>query len=342
MNTISAFIDQRKNNFDFIRFMAASAVVYSHSYPIVSGENDLEPLYLLTRNQTTIGGTSVAIFFMLSGFLITQSFINSKNILRYVLSRALRIFPALALMVVCCVVILGPAATTLQPESYFTNPGTYRYLWNAVAYIKFSVLPGVFKNVPFANVVNGSLWTLPVEFYFYILVPAIGLLLMKKFLQASAFAALALLLLNIQFLPTTFFFIMANYFLCGALFYLFRKKIVLNKWLAVLSAILILVSIYLNIYVHTFGIFGGYLILYFGLKIKAGLNNFARYGDFSYGIYIWAFPIQQWMVLHGAGQKPIANFLASYPVILVLAVISWHLVEKRSLAYKERLQRILA
>ena len=118
--------------------------------------------------------------------------------------------------------------------------------------------------------------------------------------------------------------------------YLFRKQITLNRWLGALSFIVLILTAKLGYFNQAFAIFGTYFIFYLGYETKLKLHNFGKYGDFSYGIYIYAFPIQQIMSnLFNNGLTPFENFMLSFPPTLILAIASWYLVEKRALAYKK-------
>ena len=113
-NTIeSRLMDRRKNNFDFIRLMAASLVIFSHCFPLtLPSENAEEPLMIVSGGQITLGNLSVMIFFVVSGFLITQSFVYSQDLRKFLLARVLRIFPALIFLILATVFILGPIVST--------------------------------------------------------------------------------------------------------------------------------------------------------------------------------------------------------------------------------------
>jgi peptidoglycan/LPS O-acetylase OafA/YrhL len=172
--SIDEFIKERKNNFDFIRFLAATLVIFSHSYPITTGNNGSEPFGILSNGQMTFGELAVSVFFVISGFLITQSFDRSKNIFYYLKARILRIFPALIMVVILSVFFLGPIFTDLSLKNYFSDPQTIDYFKTITLYWMQFDLPGVFQSNIYPGAVNSSLWTLWFEFFFYIVVAFLG------------------------------------------------------------------------------------------------------------------------------------------------------------------------
>ena len=93
--TLKDLASGRNNNFDFIRFVAASLVIFSHAYRLATGRGDIEPLVLFSGSQIWFGHLAVIIFFVISGFLIAQSYERSSNVIVYFWARALRIIPAL-------------------------------------------------------------------------------------------------------------------------------------------------------------------------------------------------------------------------------------------------------
>jgi peptidoglycan/LPS O-acetylase OafA/YrhL len=336
MERVKYFSDAaaRKNNFDFIRLIAAGSVVYSHSFPVVYGNNDDEPVYLLTTGQNTLGGIAVAVFFIISGFLVTQSFIRTKNVFTYMRSRALRIFPALAVMVLCCVFFIGPLMSAANTPAYFRSPFTFLYLLNAFTYTGYSTLPGVFLSNQFPATVNGSLWSLPYELLFYICIPAIGCICFRKYITGLLFASIAALMVFSAFLVTHHLPLMTNYFLCGCLFFLLKNKIMYHYALAIAAAVLMTACNHYHIFNPAFGLTGGYLVFYFVFHPRIKLNAVSKYGDYSYGIYLWSFPIQQMIVARTGLTSHNALFLACLLPVLLLAFLSWHFVEKHALSLK--------
>lgn len=153
--------DSRNNNFNIIRFVAAMMVVLGHMCHLVA----VEVNQLLGQAVSTIG---VKIFFLISGYLIAQSFLNDSNIVRYCIRRFFRIIPGLAGVVLFAVFIIGPVFTILPIKDYFSHGTTWAYLKNIGLYIQY-FLPGVFEANPYPDAINGSLWTLPVEVILMIL-----------------------------------------------------------------------------------------------------------------------------------------------------------------------------
>lgn len=161
----------RANNLNAIRLLAATLVIASHSFALRFGTRgfDYEPLLVLTRGTLSMGGLAVGYFFLYGGFLIARSAEAHPTAKDYLKRRTARIFPELIAVVFLCAFVLGPILSRLSVANYFLSSQTYLYLFNALL-IPVHNLPGVFENNVYQYVVNGSLWTLPVEFACYILV----------------------------------------------------------------------------------------------------------------------------------------------------------------------------
>lgn len=337
---IGHFTSSRNNNFDFIRLLAAIAVIFSHSFPLTletSGdENEFEPLFLLSQGQSSIGDLSVFIFFIISGFLITQSFDRSRDIMKYTVARILRIFPALIVVVFMTVLILGPLVTSESIKSYFTSTETYEYFKTAFIYVGNAMtLPGVFTENTFPGTVNGSLWSLKFEFFFYMIVAVLGIMkfLNKPIVSIIYIITLALLVFNFPIGER--YILTFSFFSAGMLLYVFRNSIPLNGYFAFASFIALITSLFTGGFIVLFAIFGSYLVIYLALTPKINLSFISKYGDFSYGLYIYAFPIQQ-AIVHFSGGKitPLANFIIALPITFIFAYFSWHLIEKKALKLK--------
>ncbi|MGI4959456.1 MAG: acyltransferase family protein, partial [Janthinobacterium lividum] len=169
--------EKNQNNLNIIRLLAATGVLVSHSFPLISGSDSSEPLFIFSHGQTTIGHCAVIIFFAISGYLITTSYLKSQSKPRFVLARLLRLLPGLAAVLVVLAFLLGPQVSTLTMAGYFGSWAPYHYvLGNLSLVAKFQDhLPSVFLDNPFAGAVNGSLWTLQYEVGCYGAVLLLGL-----------------------------------------------------------------------------------------------------------------------------------------------------------------------
>lgn len=156
------------DNFAAIRLLAALVVVFGHSFPLTGSEG---PGYLGSPASTL----AVKIFFVISGYMISESWLRDPHIGRYLRRRALRIFPALFVLCLFSVLVVGPALTSADLATYLSHHGTWNYLTNIALYPNYS-LPGVFEGNIYPSAVNGSLWTLPIEFSMYLLLPVLLLL----------------------------------------------------------------------------------------------------------------------------------------------------------------------
>lgn len=321
------------NNFDALRFLAALGVVLSHAYPVTQGSNAHEFLMLLSGGQTSLGEVCVMVFFVISGFLITRSFARAASLTDYLTSRLLRLVPGLAVMALLTSFVMGPLVTSLTAQTYWSSVATYRFLANGLIYNAAQWLPGVFGQHVFPHVVNASLWTLAYEFSCYTAVATAGLVLRRAWLPAFLLALFTVASVFFTWISPRLFLVFGGYFLAGSLAYLGRRYIPLaGLWFAISLAVLVATLVLQQGFQAASFVFGSYAILWLAMTPVWWLHGFTRHGDFSYGVYIYAFPIQQ--VLAPVFSSPLANFLATTPLVLLCAVLSWHGVEKPALGYK--------
>ncbi|MFC5649846.1 acyltransferase family protein [Paenibacillus solisilvae] len=337
---LSDLMQGRKNNLDFVRLIAAVAVVFSHCFHLTTGDFTIEPVYVFSHGQTSLGSIAVIIFFVTSGFLISRSFERTPDLWSYIKARSLRIFPGLTLSVLFCMFVVGPIATNFHIIDYLSDKSTYIYLSRATTFAPDLNLPGVFSDNIYPDAVNSSLWTLKYELLCYIFVAIAGVLrLINKRIMIS------LLILNLVYhmLPGTevlgkYINDMARFslsFFVGMLYYLYRSKIPQNIYLFVASLLSCVASLQFGFFNEIFPIIGGYAIFYFALTPGIKLHGISKFGDLSYGVYIFAFPVQQLVTYFMKNDLiPIQNFLISLPLILILSFISWHLVERPFLRMK--------
>lgn len=330
----------KENNFDFIRFIAALLVIVNHSYFLLPVVED--PLLTFTFDRYNIGKIAVAIFFIISGILITQSFQRAKSLFNYFTSRALRIYPALIFVIFITVFILGPLLTTYSLQEYFAHTQTHKYLLFNMTMVKAEYfLPGVFESNYREGFVNGSLWTLPNELACYVAVAIIGMFRSRKVRAGMVLLVLFLGVFHYKFLneQKAAFFLHGLYFASGALAYSLRNKIVLDKYAALIAFAVLVINILFNkfllasVFISAFTM--TYVILYLAFTKTGWFKNFTKHGDFSYGLYIWGWPVQQVVSMKVPNLTVFSFFLITTGITLVLAFISWHFIEKKALVLKK-------
>ncbi len=263
-------------------------------------------------------------------------------------SRFLRIYPALLVMVLLCLFGLGLWFTNLAPSAYFTHPRTHLFaLKNSTLLggIEF-YLPGVFSNLPWKKMVNDSLWTMPYEIWMYIALAAgsVACRLLRS-LQWKAISGLILLTTAIAFAahvwnhfagnPENLLFRLTLMFFSGASYFVLRERIVLSGPLfAAALALLVLSPFDLQVFFVVYDLVFAYVILWLAYIPAGVIRHFNKFGDYSYGIYIYAFPIQQALVASIAGLSVAGLITTSGVLAIAMGVLSWHAVEKHALRLK--------
>lgn len=328
----------RLDNFDFLRLCAACLVLFSHQYSVFG---ETEPALYSGRNLGTVG---VLIFFSISGYLVTLSWCRDPHALRFLLKRFLRIWPGIAVVTLLCAFVLGPIVTTLPWKSYFAAPGFFDYLGNLRLVRLVYFLPGVFETNPYPQVVDGPLWTISIELRWYLILLAAGLigLLRRRWLVAASSAVFVLWYFVIENGAMKPQYEFGLFFCGGACLALFREEwqtrpFVLLALGAAAATAACIVGRYNLALVCALPVF----IVLAGTRSTPFLNRFGRFGDFSFGIYIYAFPVQQTVVwANGKDMSFVHGLALSALVTLVCAVLSWHLVERPALGLKHSLPRM--
>jgi len=296
-------------NFDLMRLIAALLVVVSHTFPLAGQA----PFTI--RGVEDLGALGVSVFFVISGYLVTASYVRDPK--TYLLKRVLRIEPGLIASLIVTVVLLS--FVTTAPQGQYWREGALYVVRNALLYPATYELPGVFQAVPMAGVVNGVLWTLRLEFTFYVVL----LLLRARLpLVLALLAACTAVFVVMTFTHphwaadqvTRIVFLGARnglLFFAGAAIHLLAWRIPL--WLGAASVV-------------AFPFLGP-------LALPTAVLGLARPGklpaDLSYGVYIYAFPLQQ--VLAAYGQLNIATAILA---VVPFALMSWFLVERPALKLK--------
>ncbi|GAB5413087.1 MAG: acyltransferase [Congregibacter sp.] len=334
------FDGNRRNNFTALRILFAWLVLYGHSFPITA-KGVTDPLKSVFGGSIWIGALAVAGFFAISGFLVTASF-QRRGFLDYVISRVLRIYPALIVCVLLMVFVLGPVATTLEMSGYFNDPQTFKYLRNASAFFPMEFrLPGVFADNARPSV-NGSLWTLTLEVSCYLLLVAFGVLGLLRSQFLINLSVICVLLFAMSFFTEiplvgrrANWWGPALYFLIGVALYANRHSIPLSLPLGIAAALLCYASFGDKWFAFVFPPAFVYLIFYLAYCTPyLGVDE--RLGDPSYGIYIYAWPVQQLVTMWFPEEGPYFNTAVATAIVVLLAVLSWRLIEKPALGLKRR------
>ena len=332
------------NNIDALRLLLAILVLFSHCYPLGTGSELAEPLSAFSNGQLTLGGLSVDCFFILSGYLITQSWSRSRSAASYLLKRVRRIYPGYLVAVAMCVWVVVPIASP-KGSDVFTLATVLDNSWRFLTLRGFHT-PDAFINNPYPLAVNGSLWSISYEFWCYIGVMMLGLtgMIRKPLLVlALLIASIAIHFVFEQFHLTPgggpfglifgyppFWARLLPCYLSGVLLYLFREHIPLTVgWAGVALLGFLLAAKIPHGLVFAVPTFAAYLLIYAAFNPTVKWSSASKWGDFSYGIYLYAFPIQQLVMFYlGAPTTPFTLFALTLVPTILAGVASWHLVER--------------
>lgn len=343
---MSASGTHRHNNFDALRIMAALMVVHGHGWMLTGGPNP-------SLWGIPFARVGLDVFFSISGYLVTGSWERLPRLGPFLVKRALRIFPGLVACVLVSMLVIGPAVTALPLHRYFASAGTWRYLANIALFLEL-FLPGVFTSHGGDQAVNGSIWSLLPEFLCYLTVPLLALLQGRLRLAALVGSGLTAGILCLFFfyfttrqapflyhLDTKYALAEVPFFMAGGVIALLERRVP-GLWRADVG----LVFFSANYIVSSWFSWGNlpvewmtlpYVVLCFGRMSMPVLRRAGRFGDMSYGLYLYAFPIQQ-LVLHAmpGDRYPVLTCAA---LSVIAGLLSWHLVEKPSLTLKRSVRR---
>jgi peptidoglycan/LPS O-acetylase OafA/YrhL len=315
------------NLFDLLRLLAAALVVIGHAWPL-SGQSGV-PEWAGIR----IHHLGVYIFFAISGYLLATSWARDPHAAPFLVRRVFRIFPALIAVVVITTVALGPLFTALSASRYWADGQTWTYLINVSLFAQYE-LPGVFTDHP-QKAVNGSLWSLGVEFTCYLVLVVAGLLGARASRVARALIAMAIATTTVAVPlegPLRITAIAVVFFFLGSLLARGGVSRSLPIWPGMILAIVI-APLAGNVGTVAAWVVVTYLVVALGSRPSRVAEFVRRGGDPSYGMYLWGFPIQQ-SVIAVFGTLPI---LSSIGIVLPLTVafgyLSWHLIEKRAIRH---------
>jgi peptidoglycan/LPS O-acetylase OafA/YrhL len=336
--TFGDVYDPRRNNFDFLRFVLAALVLVSHAFSLTARP---DPIRVLS-GSLDLGRLAVEAFFVLSGFLVAQSREHSATLAVFAAKRALRVLPALLAAVVFSAFVVGPLASPWPLRDYlgWSRPWL---LFAGVFFHRYLPLPGLFPGNPFPDHVNGSLWSLRYEILCYVLVAALGSLGSRahRATLAGIFLAASVVTIAGPVEPVVFGGLrfwtppLVACFTAGMLFWELRDRVPHHRGVALAAALVLGGTVLGRGTSAALPLAGGYLLLFTGFSPRLPLSGFGRRGDLSYGLYVYAYPVQQ-LAIHLAGGRlhPLIGCAVALPATLGLAALSWRFVEAPALARK--------
>lgn len=341
--TVADGLERRKDNFLLLRIIAALMVIYGHSFPLFPGSGQHE-VFLSHHWGLYSGDIAVSIFFVVSGFMVSGSYIRRAGLFQFMKARVLRIVPALFVCLLISAYGIGPLVTTLNVHEYLGSLGPLTYVWKNMQFssdMQFT-LPGVFEANPYKGSVNGSLWTLPAEFRMYVLVAIAGAvgLFRSRLTLTFLFAGLATVaFVNPGLLPLHPMWVrLSGYFTLGILVQLYRERIGVSHEAMLALSFMAFLFRGTQLYPYAFAIALVYFCFWFAYRLK--LPSLEAYGDPSYGAYLWGWPLLQLLALCFPHTSPhLASIVAGVGALL-LGYASWYVVERPALRFKARRTRL--
>lgn len=324
---------RQANAFDHVRLCAAFMVLYSHHFALWGRP---APATL----DGDVGHLGLGIFFSLSGYLVSISLDRDPHAGRFLARRVLRILPGLTVNVLFCVLVLGLVLTRLPIGEYLQHPQTWDFFKNLLFSPRFA-LPGVLETNPHPFAVNGSLWTLPIEVLGYLVLAFVGVTLGRRVRWACPVLAVVCAVLSIVWLPSDPVVVWASdmryvppflaWFFAGATFALVGTDWLTARNLVVLLACFVLIPHPLVQHVLAMLIVPA-LTLYVGQRPVSG--RFALKHDCSYGVYLYAYPIQQVVIAKWSGLGFWPSMAVAALLTWICAHLSWKVVEAPMLRLK--------
>lgn len=331
---VSDYSSSRDNNFALIRLLAATLVVFNHCFPLASGPGSATPLAPV---HALIGrGVAVDAFFLMSGFLLVKSFHSSASGVQFLKKRLTRILPGLGACLLVSAYLLGPLMTTLSVSDYFSARATHTYTPANLSLVRAQgPLPGVFEANPFGNCVNGSLWSLFHVVCLYFAIAGLGTLRVlrgKLWFGLFLFALLAISVacdaewVQLSRRLDRLRALSVPFFLASGM-YVFRQQIPMRPLVAALLIAAAVISLGTPLQYTAFAFVEVYLLFWLAVVPAGWIRKYNNVTDYSYGVYLYGFPVQQTVAALFPGIAPLEMFVVAMPVVVVLAVLSYRLIE---------------
>jgi peptidoglycan/LPS O-acetylase OafA/YrhL len=346
--SFGSLVDGRSNNLDVMRVVFATGVVLFHSF-LFTTVPGRDPLVWLTGGTAGLGSESVAAFFIISGLLITASWMHRPDPRSYVINRVLRIYPAFLVVCAFCLLVVGPLGAA-DVHGYFSALHPLEAVADMLTLGRIQPV-AAYEDLPkVAGELNSSLWTIRIEFVCYLLVLALGVLgiLRRRLVIAGMFALLLVVRIPIHVaslagrLPAGARLVdhrdhveLIAFFLAGTTFYLYRERIPRSRVIAAAAGVVWLAAALAHQLWFVTPIVFTYLVFYVGYTPRARFKDFSRHGDLSYGIYLYGWPAQLLVATFLSDHlQPHVFFVVAMVPVVAFAGLSWTMVERPSLSLK--------
>lgn len=341
--TLSDLYDRRRNAFDFARFSLATVVLWSHCFALLGRGADW---VYAASGQEDAGSLAVDSFFVLSGFLIVQSWLSDPVARRYWLKRALRIVPAMVVSLSFGAFVVGPWVVRGDAGSYLTSIRPWEH-FAGVIFHRYLAIEGAFAPNPEPKLMNCSLWSLRYEVLCYALIAVLG----GMFADCRRWTLVAFTVAWCSFLVASVLDLggvgragipftlsrLAACFAGGALMFAWRESIPASKWILVVAVVGLAVAFRFGGFRLLFPGVGSYVLIRSCCTSVLRLDRFGSYGDFSYGMYVFAYPVQQTLIyLLGPQVSVGVLFGSAFVPTILLAILSWYFIEAPALGMKPR------
>lgn len=336
-HTLATGFDPRRNSLNALRLLLATLVIVSHSWPL--GGFGEDPMF----GDRNLGRWSVAGFFAISGYLITRSR-DRTDLGPYLWRRVLRIYPGFFVSLLVVAFVFAPLAAVVGPGRFLLGDSVGFVVHNAGLLIQQWNIGGTLASAPAPNAWNGALWTLFYEFLCYVGIGVMVSVLPRRWLPAAVVAVFVVATASRPILDATNRHIpgvvqnlaeLAPFFFAGAVLYLFGRRVPAHRWGAAGAATVLAVIMMTGVSGELAALPIAYLCMWLGMTLP--LIHVGRENDFSYGMYVYGFPVQQVLALLGAAGVGVIGFIGlSVALTVPLAAASWFMVEKPALRLKDR------
>lgn len=340
----------RDNNFGALRLLFAGLVIVAHSPEMLDGNRSREPLYAIF-GTLTFGRVAVDAFFLISGYLITSSFVNSSGVTSYLFKRVLRIYPAFLVCSLICLFVVAPLG-----GGDLAKLSVVDWAKSAVRLILLRTpeVQGSFEGQHYPSL-NGAAWTIGYEFRCYVLAALLGIagLYSRRLIYLAC--TIFVLAVNVSYEPWIAPYVvnwpawltfaigdpiqnarLVSAFMVGTCYWLYRDKIVYSSFLVVFAAIVMTALLFSPLLAESALILlGGYMLFWVAIGVDwKFLRSINADNDISYGLYLYGWPIAALMIWYWPSIPVVVLGAGTYAGAALAGMVSWFVIEKPAMRLK--------